>query len=58
MTKRLADLIAGFAQVLPIKQVAAIFKVSWDTVKQIDLRAVIRHLKFPTFRHLKFPTVT
>lgn len=40
MAKRLADLIAGFAQVLPNKQVAAIFKVSWDTVKQIDLRAM------------------
>lgn len=44
MTKRLADLIAGFAQVLPIKQVAAIFRVSWDTVKQIDTRAMQRQL--------------
>jgi transposase len=44
MTKRLAHLIAGFAQVLPIKQVAAIFNVSWDTVKQIDMRAMTTRL--------------
>lgn len=44
MTTRLAQLIAGFAQVLPIKQVAAIFGVSWDTVKQIDQRALVARL--------------
>lgn len=40
MTKRLAEKIAGLAQVLPIKHVAAWFGVSWDTVKQIDQRAL------------------
>jgi len=44
MTKRLADLIAGMAQVLPLKHVAALFGVSWDTVKQIDARAMAARL--------------
>jgi transposase len=44
MTKRLADKIAGLAQVLPIKHVAAWFGVSWDTVKQIDQRALVARL--------------
>ena len=44
MTKRLADKIAGLAQVLPLKQVAAWFGVGWDTVKQIDKRALLRRL--------------
>jgi transposase len=44
MTKRLADKIARLAQVLPIKQVAAWFGVSWDTVKQIDQRALATRL--------------
>jgi transposase len=44
MTKRLADKIAGLAQVLPIKHVAAWFGVSWDTVKQIDQRALAARL--------------
>lgn len=44
MTTRLADLIAGLAQLLPIKQVAALFRVSWDTVKQIDARAMAARL--------------
>jgi transposase len=44
MTKRLADKIAGLAQVLPIKHVAAWFGVSWDTVKQIDRRALAARL--------------
>jgi transposase len=44
MTKRLAALIAEFARVLPLKQVAAIFGVSWDTVKQIDQRAMAARL--------------
>jgi transposase len=44
MTKRLADKIARLAQVLPIKHVAAWFGVSWDTVKQIDQRALATRL--------------
>lgn len=44
MTKRLADKIAGLAQVLSLKQVAAWFGVGWDTVKQIDKRALQRRL--------------
>lgn len=44
MTKRLAEKIAHLAQVLPIKHVAAWFRVSWDTVKQIDARAVTAQL--------------
>ena len=44
MTKRLAEKIAGLAQVLPIKHVAAWFGVSWDTVKQIDQRALLARL--------------
>jgi transposase len=45
MTKRLADKIAGLAQVLPIKHVAAWFGVSWETVKQIDQRALRERLE-------------
>jgi transposase len=44
MTKRLADKIARLAQVLPIKQVAAWFGVHWETVKQIDRRALAARL--------------
>lgn len=44
MTKRLADKIARLAQMLPIKHVAAWFGVSWDTVKQIDQRALVTRL--------------
>ncbi len=44
MTTRLAEKIAGLAQVLPIKQVAAWFGVGWDTVKQIDQRALTQRL--------------
>ena len=44
MTTRLAAKIAGLAQVLPITQVAAWFRVGWDTVKQIDQRALARRL--------------
>ena len=42
MTTRLAAKIAGLAQVLLIKHVAAWFCVGWDTVTQIDLRALAR----------------
>lgn len=44
MTKRLAEKIAGLARFLPIKHVATIFGVSWDTVKQIDERALATRL--------------
>lgn len=44
MTKRLAATIAGLAQVLPLSQVAALFHVSWDTVKQLDQRALAARL--------------
>jgi len=40
MTTRLAEAIARLAMVLPIKHVAQWFAVSWDTVKQIDKRAL------------------
>src|SRR5215213_8348052 len=40
ITTRLAAAIARLAQVLPIKQVAAWFAVGWETVKQIDHRAL------------------
>jgi len=44
MTKRLAEKIAALATVLPIKHVAEWFGVSWDTVKQIDQRALERRV--------------
>jgi transposase len=44
LTKRLAETIARLAQVLPLTQVAALYHVSWDTVKQIDHRALAARL--------------
>lgn len=44
MTTRLAAAIARLAQVLPIKHVAAWFRVGWETVKQIDQRALVARL--------------
>lgn len=44
MTTRLAEKIARLAQVLPIQHVAAWFRVGWDTVKQIDARALTARL--------------
>jgi transposase len=44
MTTRLADKIARLARVLPVKHVADWFGVSWDTVKQIDHRAMEKEL--------------
>lgn len=44
MTKRLAETLARLAQVLPLTQVAALYRVSWDTVKQIDKRALTARL--------------
>lgn len=45
MTKRLAEKIARLAQVLPIKHVADWFSVSWDTVKELDKRALTKRLE-------------
>lgn len=44
MTTRLAEAIARLARVLAIKQVAQWYAVGWDTVKQIDRRALERRL--------------
>lgn len=40
MTTRFADSVARLAQLLPIKQVAAWFGLSWDTVQAIDQAAM------------------
>jgi transposase len=40
MTKRFAESVARLAQVLPVKQVAQHFGLSWDTVKAIDRAAL------------------
>jgi len=45
MTKRLAEKIARLAQILPIKHVADWFRVSWDTVKELDKRALTKKLE-------------
>src|SRR4051812_39251264 len=44
LTKRLAETLARLAQVMPITQVAARYHVDWDTVKQIDKRALAARL--------------
>jgi len=44
MTTRLAEAIARLARVLPIKHVAQWFGVGWETVKQIDHRALATRL--------------
>jgi transposase len=44
MTTRLAEKIARLAMVLPIRHVAAWFHLHWDTVKQIDHRALYARL--------------
>jgi transposase len=44
MTTRLAEAIARLARVLPIKHVAQWFGVGWETVKQIDHRALAARL--------------
>jgi transposase len=40
MTQRFTDSVARLAQVLPIKQVAGHYRLSWDTVKAIDRAAL------------------
>jgi transposase len=44
MTKRLAERIARLAQVTSLHATATWFRVSWDTVKQIDQRALAARL--------------
>ncbi|MFN2603454.1 MAG: ISL3 family transposase [Gemmatimonadaceae bacterium] len=44
MTKRLAEAIARLARVLPIKQVAHLYRIGWDTVKQIDHRSLSQEM--------------
>ena len=44
MTTRFAESVARLAQVLPIKQVADWFGLSWDTVQAIDRAALERRL--------------
>jgi len=44
MTTRLAEKIARMAQITALTHVAAWFRVSWDTVKQIDQRALAQRL--------------
>lgn len=44
MTTRFAKSVARLAQLLPIKQVAAWFGLSWDTVQAIDQGAMERRL--------------
>lgn len=40
MTKRFAESVARLARVIPLKQVAAHVRLSWDTVKAIDRAAL------------------
>jgi transposase len=44
MTTRFADSVARLAQVLPVRQVAQWFGLSWDTVKRIDYSALAARL--------------
>ena len=53
MTHRLAESIAQLSAVLPIKHVATWFRVGWDTVKQIDQRALERRLGPVDLRHVR-----
>ena len=44
MTTRLAEKVARLTMVLPIRHVAAWFHLHWDTVKQLDRRALYTRL--------------
>lgn len=44
VTRRLAESVARLCRALPVKQVAAFFGLHWDTVKDIDKRALQRDL--------------
>jgi transposase len=58
LTKRLAETLARLAQMMPLSRVAALYHVSWDTVKEIDKRGLAARLgpleasDFSTVRHL------
>jgi transposase len=44
MTRRLAEVIARLAQLMSLRQVAQLYRLSWDTVKEIDKRALAARL--------------
>lgn len=44
VTRRFAESVARLCQVLPIKHVAQWFRLGWDTVRQIDARALAARL--------------
>jgi transposase len=44
MTRRLAEFIARLACIMPLKHVAELLGVGWDTVKQIDKRSLEKRL--------------
>ena len=44
MTTRFAESVARLCQVLPVKHVAAWFRLGWDTVRQIDARSLATRL--------------
>jgi len=44
LTKRLAETLARLAQVMPISRIAALYHVSWDTVKELDKRRLAARL--------------
>ncbi|HXV16952.1 MAG TPA: ISL3 family transposase [Gemmatimonadaceae bacterium] len=44
MTRRMAEFIARLACILPLKHVADLMGIGWDTVKQIDKRSLQKRL--------------
>jgi transposase len=44
MTRRLSEFIAHLACIMPLKHVAELLDVGWDTVKQIDKRSLEKRL--------------
>lgn len=44
MTRRLAEFIARLACIMPLKHVADLFGLCWDTVKEIDKRSLLKRL--------------
>jgi transposase len=44
MTTRFAESVARLCQVLPVQHVATWFRLNWETVKQIDLRAMVARM--------------
>lgn len=53
LTTRLADAIARLCEVTTIKQVARWYGIGWDTVKQIDARALARRLEPVDLSHVR-----